>query len=59
MHQVCFQLLDEGTLVDLLRLSFLKLLLQAVYVTLLLGGAVLHLCQLCVQLSVTLLQPHR
>ena len=36
--------------------GFLKLLLQVLHVTLLLYGTVLQLCQLCIQLPVSLLQ---
>ena len=56
VHQVYFELLDEGLLMRIMSPGFLKLLLQVLYVTLLLCGTVLQLCQLCVQLPVALLQ---
>ena len=56
VHQVYLQLLDEGLLMLIMGPRFLKLLLQGLYVTLLLYGTVLQLCQLCIQLPVSLLQ---
>ncbi len=56
VHQVYLELLDEGLLMRIMGPGFLKLLLQVLYVTLLLCGTVLQLCQLCIQLPVSLLQ---
>ncbi len=56
VHQVHLQLLDEGFLMRIMGPGFLKLLLQVLHVTLLLYGTVLQLCQLCIQLPVSLLQ---
>ena len=56
MHEINLKLLDERLVFLQLGVCLVQLLLQVLYVTLLLCCGVLQLCQLCIELPVTILQ---